>query len=811
MRFGKSSSTCRRTRRAFRGSFLGLFLCAASVQAQEPLTGSLGAHDPSTLIRAGDRYYVFTTGRGIPIKVSTNRLHWASAGTVFPVDRAPAWTTNAVPQFDGTFWAPDVVYVGGRYLLYYSVSSWGSQISAIGLATSSMIEPGQGGTAWTDQGPVIQSRTGDPYNCIDPSVFHDSDGRLWLVFGSYWQGIYIVELDPQTGMRVQPSAPPVRLAWNDQIEAAHLTRRGPYYYLFVNWGTCCAGIDSTYQIRVGRSLSPTGPFRDRSGVNLVQRGGEVFLESSGRYVGPGHAALFSEGTGSWVTFHYYDGLDRGLPKLGMARVEWSADGWPVAELDWNAFYSLETDVRDHGRQYNGSLQNGARLEPVPDRGQAARLRGTDEYLSLPTSVANARTVAFWARWDGGPNWQRFLDFGDGTGRYFFLTPRADNGRLRCALSTSGLAGEFRLDAPMAFPTGSWAHVAVSFESRRAVLYFNGVPVVTHSNVPVVPWQVRARSNYLGLSQWPDPSYRGWIDSVRVYGRALNPAEVQRLVWVHPALAHWYDFAEGPRDRIGTVHPRALIGVTQSTDGLAFSGAHQAWVELPGGLISVSHPVTVECFVRFGTNPPGARLFEFGDVQGGSPVRWVQFVPRTASGTARFGFNYSGAGAQLDVGPAMDGQVMHLVCVLDSMAGRVTLYTNGVQAVVYEGVVPSLLGVGTELSYLGRSLLGDSPPLHAVVRDFRVYGGRLTAEEVRANASAGPGQAALAVKLAVDRQDATLRLRWPAYALGFQLESTDPLAGSGLWARQPYGPVLREDVWELTLPLPTGPQFYRLRR
>ncbi|MEJ5238361.1 MAG: family 43 glycosylhydrolase, partial [Limisphaera sp.] len=574
MRFGNSHSTCRGARLALCGFFMGLFLCRGSAQAQEPLTGSLGAHDPSSMIRAGDRYYVFTTGRGIPIKVSTNRLHWSSAGTVFPVDRAPAWTTNAVPQFDGTFWAPDVVYVEGRYLLYYSVSSWGSQVSAIGLATSPTIEPVQGVSPWTDQGPVIQSRVGDPYNCIDPSVFRDWDGRLWLVFGSYWQGIYIVELDPQTGMRLQPSAPPVRLAWNDQIEAAHLTRRGPYYYLFVNWGTCCAGIDSTYQIRVGRALSPTGPFRDRNGVDLVQRGGEVFLESSGRFVGPGHAALFHDGSLSWVTFHYYDGLDRGIPKLGMARVEWTSDGWPVAGLDWNAFYSLETDARDHGRLYDGALHNGARLEAVPDRGQAARLNGTGEYVSLPTPLANARTVAFWARWDGGPNWQRFLDFGDGTSRYFFLTPRADNGRLRCALTTSGPAGELRLDAPMAFPTGSWAHVAVTFESRRAVLYFNGIPVAIRSNVALLPWQIQARSNYLGLSQWPDPSYRGWIDSLRVHGRALTATEVQRLAWVHPALAHWYDFAVDTRDRIGTAHPRALIGVTQSSDGLVFHGTSE---------------------------------------------------------------------------------------------------------------------------------------------------------------------------------------------------------------------------------------------
>ena len=790
---------------------VGPLLCLRIALAQEPLTGSLGAHDPSTMILCEGRYYVFTTGHGIPIKVSTNKFHWSSAGTVFPVNRAPAWTTNAVPLFDGTFWAPDIVQVQGRYLLYYSVSSWGSQVSAIGLASSRTLDPARPDYGWTDHGPVIQSRLGDPYNCIDPSVFLDEDGRLWLVFGSYWQGIYIVELDPRTGMRLQPQAAPVRLAWNDQIEAAHLMKRGAYYYLFVNWGTCCAGIDSTYQIRVGRSLSPTGPFRDRQGVNLIQRGGARFLESTGRFVGPGHAGIYREDGQDWLTFHYYDGLDRGIAKLGLARLEWTSDGWPVTTLDWSAFYSLEQDARDQGRLYDGILTNGARIEPVPGRGRAVRFPGSGGHGILPTAVANARTVALWALWDGGPSWQRFFDFGNGTDRYFLLTPRADNGRLRCALTTGGPSGEIRLDAPFAFPTGTWAHVAVTFEEQRAVLYFNAVPVAIRSNVALVPWQVQARSNYLGLSQWPDPPYRGWIDSLRVYGRALTPEEIRRLAWAPPALAHWYNFTAGTRDQIGTAHPRAIVGTRLTAEGLELPGTSQSFVELPGGLITASQPVSLECFARFGTNAPGARLFEFGDVQGGLPVRFVQFFPRTGSGTARLSFNYSGTGLNLDVGPALDGESVHLVCVLDPMAGEVVVYTNGQPARTYQGVVPSLLGVGTGRAYLGRSLLGDAPPLQAVLQDFRVYAGRLTEEEVRANALAGAGQTGLAVSVSIDRQPAGLRFRWPSYALDFQLESTGSLEGPVFWTRLPHAPLLRDGFWEMTVPLPEPPRFYRVGR
>lgn len=775
------------------------------------MTGTLGAHDPSTMILCNGRYYVFTTGRGIPIRVSTDKLRWSSGGTIFPVNGAPAWTTNAVPLFDGTFWAPDVVYVDGRYLVYYSVSSWGSQVSAIGLVSSPTLDPSEPGYGWTDHGPVIQSRVGDPYNCIDPGVLRDETGRLWMVFGSYWRGIYIVELDPRTGLRLRPQDPPIRLAYNDQIEAAHLYRHGPYYYLFVNWGTCCAGTDSTYHIRVGRSTSPTGPFRDRNGVNLIQRGGHVFLESTGRFVGPGHGGVYREGDNFWVTFHYYDGLDQGAPKLGMARLEWTADGWPVTTLDWNAFYSLETDARDHGRLYDGQLRNGASLQPVPNRGRALLLEGNGQHVTLPPSVANARTFAFWARWDGGGHWQRFLDFGTDTSRYLFLTPRADNGRLRAALTTSGPAGEIRLDAPFAFPTGSWAHVALTFESERGVLYFNGLPVATRSNLNLVPWQVQARSNYLGLSQWPDPPYRGWVDSLRIYGRTLTGEEIRRLAQVHPALAHWYDFGRTLRDQVGTAHPRGVRDVTVTARGLEFDGQTPGFVELPGGLITASHPVTIECFVEFGTNAAGARLFEFGDLQGSAAARFVQFMPRATAGTARLTFNYSGVAAHVDVGPPLDGQGVHLVCVLDPGSAQVLVYTNGQIARIHQGTVPSLLGVGTGRAFLGRSIPGGSPPLQAVIRDFRIYAGRLSQDDIRASGQAGPGQSGLAVTLSVEVQPPGLLLRWPSYAIDYQLETTWQLGASVPWSPPLYGPALRNDFWEIHLPLPATPQFYRLRR
>ena len=286
------------------------------------LTGNLGAHDPSSVIKDGSTFYTFATGDGIISKSSTNATYWVGGPSVF--NSPPAWTTQAVPSFAGTFWAPDIAYFNGKYHLYYSVSSWGTIDSAIGLVTS----PTLTNPVWTDQGKVVQSdatweagpntdTTG--FNAIDPSIFVDTDQKVWLTFGSYSSGILVTELDPSTGKRLNTSALDATLVannaagggWGSSLEGASLTKHGSYYYLFVNDGGCCSGVDSTYNMRVGRSTSPTGPFLDKNGVNLANGGGTMFLDDNGKYLGPGHFEQFSDGGQDFFSFHYYDAASVG--------------------------------------------------------------------------------------------------------------------------------------------------------------------------------------------------------------------------------------------------------------------------------------------------------------------------------------------------------------------------------------------------------------------------------------------------------------------------------------------------------------------
>ena len=291
-----------------------------------PRPAGLFVHDPSTIVKHGLEYWFFSTGNGIVSRHSSDLRHWQAGPTVFT--NIPDWTTNVARGFRGHFWAPDLMFFKDRYLLYYSVSRFGTNTSAIGLATNPTLDPADPRYRWTDDGMVIQTRGGDPFNAIDPAVTLDTSGNLWLVFGSFWSGIKLIQLDPATGKRFAPDSPVYSLAYHDMIEAACVYPHGGFYYLFVNWGQCCRGVKSTYHIRVGRSPLITGPYLDKDGVDMLHDGGSLFLDTRDQYIGPGHAGIYSEAGTHWFSYHYYDGSRQGAPTLGVGQLQWAKDGWP---------------------------------------------------------------------------------------------------------------------------------------------------------------------------------------------------------------------------------------------------------------------------------------------------------------------------------------------------------------------------------------------------------------------------------------------------------------------------------------------------
>lgn len=297
----------------------------------DPAGDVVGVTDPS-VIQQGDAYYVFSSGRGVPILRSTDLTHWQAIGQVFPA--TPAWAQARVPRAQ-SIWAPDISYFGGEYHLYYAVSQYGTNRSVIGMATNRTLDPASPDYAWVDHGKVIASRPGrSSWNAIDPQVTFDDDGQPWLVFGSQWSGIKLVPLDPATGrpLRSEGHLTLKSLAHRPHakpIEAPFIVHHGGEYYLFVSFDLCCMGAASTYKIMVGRSSRLGGPYVDKSGRPMSRGGGSLVLKGQGRYRGPGHNAVLTTGDQSFLFYHTYDALNGGLPRLQARPLTWDADGWPV--------------------------------------------------------------------------------------------------------------------------------------------------------------------------------------------------------------------------------------------------------------------------------------------------------------------------------------------------------------------------------------------------------------------------------------------------------------------------------------------------
>ncbi|OYD07303.1 arabinan endo-1,5-alpha-L-arabinosidase [Paludifilum halophilum] len=318
---------------------VGAFLPLTKTEAApaDPSADYDFVHDPA-MIKEGDQYYVFSTGDpdgavgngNIQIRTSTDMRNWEYIGTVF--DQIPSWITDELGSIPN-LWAPDIHYMNGRYHLYYSGSTFGSNHSVIGLATNRTLDPSSPEYRWEDQGIVFRSTQEDNYNAIDPNLVMDDSGQPWLAFGSFWSGIKMIELDSETGKPTSPTPSIHSIAQREPpgaIEAPSIIQRDGYYYHFVSFDSCCQGTDSTYRTMVGRSKNITGPYVDPDGTSMLNGGGMQFLGNEGYMIGQGGGSVYREGDQYYFVHHYYDARDNGNPKLQIRRIDWMEDGWPYA-------------------------------------------------------------------------------------------------------------------------------------------------------------------------------------------------------------------------------------------------------------------------------------------------------------------------------------------------------------------------------------------------------------------------------------------------------------------------------------------------
>jgi arabinan endo-1,5-alpha-L-arabinosidase len=313
---------------------------------RNPVTAAVGDTfaDPAVIRGKDGSWYAYGTAEPlwegehryhlIPVVRSADLVHWSALPDVFTAANRPVWAAPGAG-----FWAPDIRYSAGRYLLYFTVTDTTLEPDgdpAIGVASA----PTPAGP-WTDAGaPVVPPRpvAGGGFQwTYDPAMISDTGGRHWLYFGSYVGGVFVVPLSSD-GLRT--TGPPVQVTRSDRYEGAYPVRHDGWYYLFVSAANCCAGPATGYSVFAGRARDPTGPFLDREGISLLASrvGGTPVVQPDGNvWIGTGHNAMATDDAGQdWLVYHAIDRRDPYLDEPGglserpmlVDRLDW-IDGWPV--------------------------------------------------------------------------------------------------------------------------------------------------------------------------------------------------------------------------------------------------------------------------------------------------------------------------------------------------------------------------------------------------------------------------------------------------------------------------------------------------
>ena len=285
-------------------------MMAATTSAQ---IGQPYIHDPSTLAECDGKYYTFGTGSGGLISEDG----WS-------------WKGGAVRPGGGA--APDVLKIGDRYLVIYGATGGGlggGHNGRILTMWNKTLDPNSPAFNYTEPVEVAASDGLEDNDAIDPGLLLDpTTGRLWVSYGTYFGNIRLIELDPNTGERMKGNEP-IDIAID--CEATDLIYRDGWYYLLGTHGTCCDGVNSTYNIVVGRSRKVTGPYMDNVGRDMFHGGGKMVIAAGDRVCGPGHfgRTIIDEGV-EVMSCHYEADFDwNGRSVLGIRPLLWR-NGWPVA-------------------------------------------------------------------------------------------------------------------------------------------------------------------------------------------------------------------------------------------------------------------------------------------------------------------------------------------------------------------------------------------------------------------------------------------------------------------------------------------------
>ncbi len=422
-----------------------------ATQPSIPVFKDVSVHDPS-IMKTNGTYYII--GSHLASAKTNDLIGWqqisSNVSNTNPL--IPNVYTELKESFDyaqtTTMWAGDIIQLkDGKYYMYYCLCKGDSPLSTLGVAVSSSVTG-----PYKDLGIILKSgmsgvsSDGTNYNAtkhpnvVDPDTFFDNNGNLWMVYGSYSGGIYILKMDPATGKPLPGQGYGKKLLGANQsrIEGPFMlySPDSGYYYLFLSFG----GLDASggYNIRVAKSKNPDGPFVDAAGNNMIDCRGPAgtvfddkaiepygtklmgnfrFVESGTGYVSPGHNSAYYDADAKkyYLIFHTRFPEQGEAHQVRVHQMFINEDGWPVVAPhryggETIGKYSLEDVSGDyayvnHGKDINAAIKDSVKISLNKDGTISGGVSGKwqlngDNGIRLTISGTNYTGVVL-KQWDNG--------------------------------------------------------------------------------------------------------------------------------------------------------------------------------------------------------------------------------------------------------------------------------------------------------------------------------------------------------------------------------------------------------------------------
>ncbi|QLG40950.1 family 43 glycosylhydrolase [Paenibacillus sp. E222] len=761
---------------------------STSIENAVPAFRNVSVHDPS-VIKVGDTFYIF--GSHLQVAKSKDLMNWDSVASGVTDDNPVV--PNVTKEFaealqwaqTDTLWAADVIQLAdGKFYMYYNACKGDSPRSALGVAVADNIEG-----PYKDQGILLKSGMWDEIsedgtiydatihpNVVDPDVFFDKNGKLWMVYGSYSGGIFILEMDETTGKPLPNQGYGKKLTGGNhsRIEAPYMlySPETDYYYLYLSYGGL--GADGGYNIRVARSKTPDGPFLDAEGNDMINvkadkdkplfddrsiepfgvklLGNFLFQRQIGDpgtgqgigYVSPGHNSAYVDAeTGKQFLIFHSRFPGRGEEhEVRVHEMHMNSEGWPVvspyryAALEENTAELTTQEVAgqykwvNHGKEITPEIKSSQTVQFTADGQISGAVTGTwsleaDNQVQITSNNVVYKGV-FTHEWE--PDSQKaVLTFS--------------------ALSSSGVA--------------IWGSQMAAMKDQDIVnavkkdlsigdtgnVFFNLSLPIKGTRDAEITWK-SSNTSALSATGVVNRPRTGKGDAKVALtatirkGSAVSSKSFNVIIphqAVSPLLGE-YTFEQKKLAKIAQdfsknkYHGQAFNVVTSaisSKDQAAAFNGTDSYIQLPG-IITDTNDFTFSAWVNWSGGGAWQRIFDFGN----GLTRHMFLTPAQHTGALQFTIHNQGRDQSLIAAePLPSNQWMHVAVTLQGNTG--TLYVNGKAVASSTEITFNPKDLQVTEAYLGKSRYTADPFYKGSMDNVKVYDKALTSTEIQRLAKEKP--------------------------------------------------------------------------